>query len=53
MRKTFPEKHKQLWLWLAKNPKCTKEDYAMWKEMLLIDIPTQHCFACEEAVIRK
>ena len=25
----------------------------MWRVMLLIDIPTQHCFACEEAVIRR
>ena len=53
MRKTFPEKHKQLWLWLSENPKCTKLDSTIWEEMRQTDIPTQHCFACEEAVIRR
>ena len=53
MRKTFPERHKQLWLWLEKNPKCTKGDHAMWREMQTDNIPIMHCFACEEAIFRK
>ena len=53
MRKTFPEKHKQLWLWLAKNPECTKGDHAMWREMQPDNVPTDYCFACEEAIIRR
>jgi len=39
--------HRRLWLWLAKNPGCYKEDWPGWK---YIESTNNCCFACEIAI---
>ena len=45
--------HRELWFWLAENPKKTKSAWPGWKGLTLNNHERiAHCFACGEAFYR-
>lgn len=48
-KKTTLKLHKELWLWLADNPKKRKQHWPGWKRKDILKA-NHNCFACEYAI---